>query len=81
MTLDDLKKGISQMSTEELMNLMKDIRTARRARRPAEPKKSAEKKQSTLLTDKTLDGLSSKDARRLLTILGVQHGIKDNQDK
>lgn len=72
MTLDDLKKSISQMSTEELMALMKETRAARRLRKPVEPKKPAQPKPQTL----NIDSISSEDARKLLKILGVKHGTK-----
>lgn len=68
-TLEDLKVGISKMSTEELIALILELRASRRIRKekPA-AKKAAAKIDASL--DKMIAGLSPTQVQKLLKALG-----------
>jgi hypothetical protein len=69
MVLEDLKKSISKMPTEELMGLILELRASRRARKekPA-AKKAAAKSDASL--DKAITALNPEQRRKLLELLG-----------
>ena len=69
MVLEDLKRSITKMSTEELMSLILELRASRRARKekPA-AKKAAAKSDASL--DKTIAALNPEQRRKLLELLG-----------
>lgn len=69
MILEDLKVGISKMSTEDLMKTILELRASRRARKekPA-AKKAAVKADASL--DKSIAALSPTQRQKLLELLG-----------
>ncbi len=69
MVLEDLKKSISKMATEELMSLIIELRASRRARKekPA-AKKSASKAFESM--GKDIAALSQTQKQKLLELLG-----------
>ncbi|MDI6785081.1 MAG: hypothetical protein QMD92_00070 [bacterium] len=71
MILEELKKSISQMSTEELQAKILELRASRRMKKekPA-VKKAAAKADASM--DKLLDGLSLEQKRKLAALLGGQ---------
>lgn len=70
MQLQDLKSSISEMSTEDLINLIKEIRTNRRSRKEtAATKKSQPKAKSFKLSNDT-DDLSIEQIDAILKKLG-----------
>jgi hypothetical protein len=72
MLIEELVKSISQRTTEELLELKKEIRQGRRT---AQEKKAARKttaKKSSV--DKLLGDLSPEDAKALLAALQAEEG-------
>jgi len=69
MILEDLKKSITKMSTEELTTMILELRTSRRTRKvkPA-AKKAAVKADASL--DKMIANLSPAQVQKLLKTLG-----------
>lgn len=69
MLLEDLKVGISKMSTEELMKAMLELRASRRQRKEKPAAKKAEIKADAAL-DKQVAALSPAQRQKLLELLG-----------
>lgn len=69
MVLEDLKRSISKMPTEDLMGLILELRASRRSRKekPA-AKKAAAKTEASL--DKMIAGLSFEQKAKLAALLG-----------
>ena len=69
MLLEELKVGISKMSTEDLMKTILDLRASRRSKKekPA-AKKAAVKTEASL--NKAITTLSSAQRQKLLELLG-----------
>ena len=69
MVLEDLKKSISKMPTEDLMSLVLELRASRRSRKekPA-AKKAAVKTEASL--DKMIAGLNPAQRAKLAALLG-----------
>lgn len=69
MVLEDLKKSIIKMPTEDLMSLILELRASRRSRKekPA-AKKAAAKTEASL--DKMIAGLNPEQRAKLAALLG-----------
>jgi len=69
MVLEDLKRSISKMPTEDLMSLILELRASRRSRKekPA-AKKAAVKTEASL--DKMIAGLNPAQRAKLAALLG-----------
>jgi len=71
--IDDLKKSLSEMSDDELMEALKEVRSKRRT--PARSK--AKKKKSQTINVKGLTkGMSADDIQQLLLDLGGDNETK-----
>jgi len=69
MKLEDLVSGLSNKSTDELLDLIHEIRKDRTTRKPTPAaKKTAKTAESKVLTE--LANLGSEDLEKLLSLLG-----------
>lgn len=69
MILEDLKKSISKMSTEDLTGLILELRASRRVRKEKPAARRAATKSDASL-DKAITALNSEQRRKLLELLG-----------
>lgn len=71
-TIEDIKRSISELTYEESIELVREIRSNRRDR-STKKKKRKSKKKKRKSRKKKIDELSAEDAKSILKMLGVDN--------